>query len=589
MTTAHKTNVQEPAGHRSESRTIPIAHLVPAPYNARRTFGAIEELAASIRADGVLEPLVVRLQPGHEDTFEIICGARRAVAAKRAGLESVPCVVLDVGDAAAQRICAAENVQRETLSPMEEANAIAALVKSHSPEEVAADLGKPLAFVVRRARLVEALTSRWRKLANDGLVPMAHLERIVALGPKEQDELAAYWGGDYKCKHPPTLDQLERMVGDFTHALRAAPWKLDDAELCPKWGACTECTRHTKAAPGLFHEGPAVEEVAAATCLEASCWDEKTVAWDRLALERARADHPGLVLVRGPHVFGRNRKDPEPVGKPELSDYEYRPAKRGSAGAVPAFVVSGGGRGKVRWIKPGKPQSPSKSKARKGKGGKEAQPTAAERAKASRERWERRRGAAFVDEVRAYVEDLEKGAPARLALDRERLAALVFVFGGRQAWFSAGERMKGLRKLWAEPSKAPSAALLLDLWSSALAGLATALNRRGGDESLAELELARWAVRALRADAKEYEAELWARVDAAVPVPKALASSMGGARASKAPRKGKAGPIGGAAGSSKAAPPTKGAKPRAAGKGKAARGSARAPRGRGSERHEVNP
>ena len=120
---------------------IAISALIPNPHQPRRTFDAIDELVASIHEVGVLEPLLVR---EGSDGFQIISGERRYRAAVEAGLDKLPCVVLDVDDSQVLAIALIENLQRQDLSPFEEAEGLQALVEGfdYTHEQVAQKIGK---------------------------------------------------------------------------------------------------------------------------------------------------------------------------------------------------------------------------------------------------------------------------------------------------------------------------------------------------------------------------------------------------------------------------------------------------------------
>ncbi len=120
---------------------IAISALIPNPHQPRQAFDAIDELVASIHEVGVLEPLLVRPAP---DGLQIISGERRYRAAVEAGLDKVPCIVLDVDEAEMLAIALIENLQRQDLSPFEEAEGLQALVErfEYTHEEVARKIGR---------------------------------------------------------------------------------------------------------------------------------------------------------------------------------------------------------------------------------------------------------------------------------------------------------------------------------------------------------------------------------------------------------------------------------------------------------------
>ncbi len=130
---------------------IPMDSLIPNPHQPRQLFEAIDELVASIQEVGVLEPLLVRQSA---QGFQIISGERRFRAAVEAGLDEIPCIVLDVDDAQALTIALIENLQRQDLSPFEEADGLRALIDrfDYTHEEVARKIGKA------RTSVTEALS-----------------------------------------------------------------------------------------------------------------------------------------------------------------------------------------------------------------------------------------------------------------------------------------------------------------------------------------------------------------------------------------------------------------------------------------------
>src|ERR1700754_3623366 len=138
-------------------RKVPIEFLKPNPRNPRRTFSDAElgELADSIKQHGVIQPIVVRPVKGAHDRYEIIAGERRWRASQLAGLHEVPIVPADVSDSEALEIAIVENVQREDLNPMEEAQGYHALTNEfkRSQEDIAKIVGKSRSHVANMMRL----------------------------------------------------------------------------------------------------------------------------------------------------------------------------------------------------------------------------------------------------------------------------------------------------------------------------------------------------------------------------------------------------------------------------------------------------
>ncbi|VIO65575.1 Chromosome-partitioning protein ParB [Bradyrhizobium ivorense] len=179
-------------------RKVPIEFLKANPRNPRRSFADTElgELADSIKQRGVIQPIVVRAIKGVQDRYEIIAGERRWRASQLAGLHEVPIVPVEVSDSDALEIMIIENVQREDLNAMEEAQGYHALADEfkRSPEEIAKIVGKSRSHVANMMRLtklpneVQALIAKGDLSAGHARAligvpdPLAAAKRIVAEG-----------------------------------------------------------------------------------------------------------------------------------------------------------------------------------------------------------------------------------------------------------------------------------------------------------------------------------------------------------------------------------------------------------------------
>jgi ParB family chromosome partitioning protein len=152
---------------------------------------ALEELADSIRAQGVVQPIVVR-PLAKKDTYEIIAGERRWRAARIAGLTKVPVIVRNVSDNAAMAIGLIENIQRENLNPIEEANALRRLIDEFemTHEQCAEAVGRSRASVSNLLRLIE-LNNDVKLLLEKRQIEMGHARALLGLNGAEQSRLAA--------------------------------------------------------------------------------------------------------------------------------------------------------------------------------------------------------------------------------------------------------------------------------------------------------------------------------------------------------------------------------------------------------------
>ncbi|MCW1720918.1 ParB/RepB/Spo0J family partition protein [Pseudoalteromonas sp. A3] len=184
--------VQTAAQHvANELQKLPIEFLHSGKYQPRKDMSeeALEELASSIRSQGIIQPIVVR--PVAENSFEIIAGERRWRAAQIAKLESVPCIVKDVPDEAAVAIALIENIQREDLNAMEEAIALNRLLNEFelTHQQVADAVGKSRTTVTNLLRL-NNLNSDVKILLEHGDIEMGHARCLLALEGEAQSDAA---------------------------------------------------------------------------------------------------------------------------------------------------------------------------------------------------------------------------------------------------------------------------------------------------------------------------------------------------------------------------------------------------------------
>ena len=167
---------------------VPIARVERNPDQPRKRFDEteLEDLAASIRAKGVLQPILVRPIPGRDGHFQIVAGERRWRASQRAGLHEVPVVIRDLSDLEVLEISIIENVQRADLNPIEEARGYQALIDQfgHTQEAIAKVVGKSRSHVANALRLL-ALPSRVRDLVQDNRLTAGHARAIATAADVE--------------------------------------------------------------------------------------------------------------------------------------------------------------------------------------------------------------------------------------------------------------------------------------------------------------------------------------------------------------------------------------------------------------------
>ncbi|MFH0985671.1 MAG: ParB/RepB/Spo0J family partition protein [Candidatus Omnitrophota bacterium] len=171
---------------------VPIARIVPNSDQPRKTFNpeTIEELAASIREKGVLQPMIVKKKGG--GNFEIVCGERRFRAATLCGLAEVPVIIKDVADEDFLEWALIENIQREDLNPIEEAEAYQRLVEERriSQEDVAKRVGKNRVTITNTLRLLR-LPQEVKQYLAEGRLSAGHARALLGLlTPEHQRQMA---------------------------------------------------------------------------------------------------------------------------------------------------------------------------------------------------------------------------------------------------------------------------------------------------------------------------------------------------------------------------------------------------------------
>lgn len=170
---------------------VPVDDLQPGRYQPRSRHGgeSLTELAESIRAQGVMQPILAR--PTADGRYEIVAGERRWRAARLVGLTSVPALVRDIPDRQALAAALVENIQREALNPLDEAAGIQRLAQEFSMthQDIADILGRSRTAVTNILRLLE-LAPPVRELLADGKLDMGHARALLALPPLRQVALA---------------------------------------------------------------------------------------------------------------------------------------------------------------------------------------------------------------------------------------------------------------------------------------------------------------------------------------------------------------------------------------------------------------
>lgn len=191
------------------TNTLPLSEIVPNKDQPRKTFdeAALDELADSIRQHGVLQPLLVR--PIATGGYQLVAGERRWRASKRAGLKEVPVVVKEFSDTETMEIAIIENLQREDLNPIEEAEGLQALIDKcgYTQEQVAVSVGKSRPAIANSLRLLK-LPPEVRDMAKNGEISAGHARALLAF----DNEALIYEAAQNIVKNKMTVRDIERLA-----------------------------------------------------------------------------------------------------------------------------------------------------------------------------------------------------------------------------------------------------------------------------------------------------------------------------------------------------------------------------------------
>lgn len=332
---------------KSEVMELAVDKVIPTGDNPRRkpkvTDADIRELAASMKAHGQLQPVLVRPHPSKAGCFDLRAGERRWTACKAAGIPTITAIVADMTEEKAMEVTVLENLAREDLSPIEEGRAVATLLKKHggNVKAVADACGKPAPWVYRRASMGR-LSKTWQKLVDDPKKPHSTLSagclEVVARLPEPVqdrllDEQRWLWNGPGL-----TVSDLNSRLGRHFRVLKKAPWSENGTPVVAGAPTCQSCGHRSTCNPELW-TGELKEEC----CLDEKCFAAKETAWLKQREKTLREEHGDTLQRIATDIYGDRSED-------VLHPYDYKAVKKATPGAKPALVVSGNGLGQVKWI-----------------------------------------------------------------------------------------------------------------------------------------------------------------------------------------------------------------------------------------------
>jgi ParB/RepB/Spo0J family partition protein len=373
---------------------IPLTHLKPSKLNPRKHFdkAKLTDLAENIRVHGVLTNLIVRPDwcrglitstdleqarvnaPANPASFEIVSGGRRYLAANMVDDSMVvPCRILALTDPQVLAINLSEQIQRNDLTPLEEADAFAQQLAFkdehgkplHSAESLAESVGKGHDYVLERLLLRQA-PGNLKQALNAGKVSPSVVERIARIPDEDLREQAgaeALSGG--RDGEPMTVGEVEHLVRDrFMVQLKGAPFNTADPQLLPGAGSCTTCPMRTGNIAGAVKRGGRSDICTNPTCYRAKCQaafldvaaEAKAKGYavlsDKDSARHFELVHPTEVRLDGEWVD----LDTKPMAHLLQAEVANPPLwrelleKAEAAGMTPEVVLAKDGSGRARWL-----------------------------------------------------------------------------------------------------------------------------------------------------------------------------------------------------------------------------------------------
>jgi ParB/RepB/Spo0J family partition protein len=290
-------NAPAPAGTLAMP-SIPLADIAPSPTNPRKHFdeAALTELASTIKDHGVIQPITVRPNPKGEPLYEIVVGERRWRASRLAGMTDIPAFWRDLTDQQVLEIQIIENLQRNDVHPLEEAEGYRQLMEDHgyTVEQIASKIGKDTqkkSYVYARLKLLD-LCQEARNIMYERKLDASTallVARIPTPGLQKQalQQIAAE--GAEPMSYRAAKNHIQH---NFTISLKQATFSLADASLVESAGSCQDCTKRSGNAPELFGDTEDGD-----VCSDTACFHAKKIAHHQQLLENAELN--STPIIRG--------------------------------------------------------------------------------------------------------------------------------------------------------------------------------------------------------------------------------------------------------------------------------------------------
>lgn len=318
----------------SEFKELKLSELVASSTNPRTEFEetSLNELAESIKAHGVLQPIIARVHPEDSKKYEVVCGERRFRASKLAKQKTIPVSIRELTDDEVFEIQIIENLERKDVHPMDEAIAFRRMLDSgkYSMVDIAAKVAKNLTFVAQRLKLNDLIPELKEDFLK-GEFGVGHAIMFARIDEQRQKEFHESLGSYYSPGYgsiKSVQEHLDRKNADLDKAL----FPLDDATLISEVGACVSCMKCAAANPVLF---PEADENF---CYDTTCYGKKDLAFKIRELRRILDEKPETIVVKG---WGFDNKEilevVESYGISPLDERHYE--NYGSKNKVQAFEL----------------------------------------------------------------------------------------------------------------------------------------------------------------------------------------------------------------------------------------------------------
>ena len=442
-----------------------------------------KELAESIAAIGVFEPVHVRTDPSQKKPFELLAGERRLRAAEKSGLESIPAIDHgDIGDDAAFEITFIENYARQDLTVLEHGRAVAILLEKYKGDvtAVASKLGKDERWVrTHNCIHVNLITDFSTAVSAGGCLEYftaSHLALVARFPAETQKKI---FGELLRSYGHVTVEGLEKKVTDMLRILAKA--KFDTS-------ACAKCVKRSGVQPGLWADDTS-KSGDGDKCLDPVCWDKRDIAAAKAEFKAKAEKYPGLVGITKDYYFDRDEgKRLRKISGKVLKGFDYTMCKKTDKDAVPAIMANGKGRGKIYYVHINRAQAASPDKQK-------SAPLKTLRAELEKKRWAQTAGLIANKIGGLKFEDICTG-DTLIEMDEGvyRVLLMVSVYGCESViGGNCQDYIEACMKNYASPEIKKKAAVLKEIaskvWTTVVNDLGFTVDTSGDESSRREVRL----------------------------------------------------------------------------------------------------